>query len=165
MHSSPRLARTLRSTCLIGTVALVSFSASVAEAAPRTFRHAARRHVTHASVAGAHVAVRSCGTSLTLRTLVRQSRTVSGPAVRTPRAGTLQQGLPLPTSLVKRGLTPVFDDGDVAIANDAPAAAAGFDAGAQPALRPLGFLPGSFDRLPPSGARSLQVSRGPPSLT
>jgi hypothetical protein len=138
-------------------VLLVCLFAAAADAAPRTRRHQVTRHPVKAVAAWA-----SCGTSLTLRVLQRQSRSVAGPVARTSTA--LHAGLPLPKPLLTRGPHGRLDDNDAAIANDAPVARIDADEGVRPSLRALGLLANALDPLPSSRVFSPRSSRGPPGL-
>jgi hypothetical protein len=104
----------------------------------------------------------SCGTSLTLRALQRQSRSAAGPVARTSTA--LHAELPAPKPLLTRSPQGPLVDNDAAIANDAPVARIDADEGVRPTLRALGVLASSFDPLPSSRVFSPLSSRGPPGL-
>ena len=139
-------------------VLLVCLFAAAADAAPRTRRHQVARH----PVKRVAVTTASCGTSLTLRALQRQSRSVAGPVARTSTA--LHAGLPLPRPLLTRGPHGRLDDSDAAIVNDAPVARIDADEGVRPSLRALGLLASAFDPLPSSRVFSPRSSLGPPGL-
>jgi len=144
---------------LLVPVLLVCLFAAAAEAAPRTRRHqVTRRPVKTVTVS----TTASCGTSLTLRALQRQSRSGAGPVARTSTA--LHAGLPSPKPLLTRSPHGPLGDNDAAIANDAPVARIDADEGVRPALRALGLLASSLDPLPSSRVFSPRSSRGPPGL-
>ena len=159
MRPSASVTRTLQNVCrLLVPGLVVCLCAASVDAAPRTRRHDGRRHPAKAVA----VTAPSCGTSLTLRALQRQSRSVAGPVARTSTVP--HAGLPLPKPLLNRGSHAPLSDNDAAIANDAPVARIDADEGVRPALRALGFLASFFDPLPPSRVFSPRSSRGPPGL-
>jgi hypothetical protein len=147
-------ARQLADHLLLPGLALC-LCAAVAGAAPGTW-HEVRWHPAKAAAA-----VPSCGTSLTLRALQRQARSLAGPVAR--RSTTPHAGLRLPGPLLTRGSHGRPSDEDAAIANDTLVARIE-DEGVQPGLRALGLLVSSLDPLPASRVFSPRSSRGPPGL-
>jgi len=97
---------------------------------------------------------------MTLRALLKRPSSAGGPVVRP--GFRIHSGLPYTTTLFQRGSHLGLNDYDAAIQNDAPAAQFDADEDVRPALRPLGVLASSFDRLPSSSVFSPRSPRGPP---
>ena len=142
---TPRL---LMKAACVAAVWLLSVSVSSAAPGPRR-----------------NIVGRACSPrSVPVHKLVRQQKSFGVP-VALPSQRALA-GLSDVTARLKRATRAnVGDDDDEAIQSDASAARVESDDRTSPALRELGILHGSFDRLPPPHIFSPRSPRGPPNPT
>jgi hypothetical protein len=107
---------------------------------------------------------RACSAqSVPVHNLARQPKSFGGPVARPSQRALV--GLSDVTARLKRATRAGVGDDDEAIQSDASAARIESDDRTAPALRELGILHGSFDRLPPPHIFSPRSPRGPPIPT
>lgn len=160
----------LRLSRVLAPALVVCVCASAADAAPQvTAKRAVRATTTRGGSARHTARLRRvmrlgqtrelCSSRLTLREFERQNASQAGPVAH--RSARVRGLMPTPTRF-KRGRSTNVSDSDAAIQNDTPAARFDCHDTATPALHPLGFLAGVYDRLPAPGAFSPRSPRGPP---
>jgi hypothetical protein len=139
----------LAASPVVGAVLLVLACASAAQASTDLSRPATR----HRPVI--------CDPRTTATPKVFRRRGTFGPLAAP--SNRVQAGLTDTTARLLRASRAKLDDDEAAIQNDAPAAHIDLDRGRTPALRVLGLLSSSFDRLPLTTCFSPRSPRGPPA--